>query len=90
MTRFEEAIARDMVRNEYYYHTAIRQWLEEDRDGALAKDIERLNRKVYAELFLTPDYDAWLGLVPEDTYAGLEKDGCACDPGAPSMRQIRR
>ena len=76
-----------MVRNEFYYHTHIHQWLEEDRDGTLSHDVEALNRRVYAELFLTPDYDAWLGLVPEDTYTALEKDGCACDKGAPPMRQ---
>jgi hypothetical protein len=85
--RFQGAIARDMVRNEYYYHTLIHQWLEEDQDGSLAADVEALNRRVYQDLFLTPDYDAWLGLVPEDTYTAIEKDGCACDKGAPPMRQ---
>ena len=88
--RFEDAIARDMVRNEYYYHTLIHQWLEEDKDGSLTGDVEALNRRVYQELFLTPDYDAWLGLVPEDTYTAIEKDGCACDKGAPPMRQSKR
>ena len=87
LRRFEESIARDMVRNEFYYHTQIHQWLEEDKDGALANDVEALNRRVYDELFLTPDYDAWLGLVPEDTYTALEKDGCACEAGAPPMRR---
>ena len=87
LRRFEESIARDMVRNEFYYHTQIHQWLEEDKDGKLASDVEALNRRVYDELFLTPDYDAWLGLVPEDTYTALEKDGCACEAGAPPMRR---
>lgn len=87
LRRFEESVGRDMVRNEFYYHTQIHQWLEEDKDGKLAVDVEALNRRVYDELFLTPDYDAWLGLVPEDTYTALEKDGCACDPGAPPMRK---
>lgn len=87
LRRFEESIGRDMVRNEFYYHPQIHQWLEEDKDGNLAADVEALNRRVYDELFLTPDYDAWLGLVPEDTYTALEKDGCACDSGAPPMRK---
>ncbi len=90
LNRFESAIAGDMVRNEYFYHTQIHQILESDRDGKLSKDVESLNRKVYEELFLTPDYDAWLGLVPEDTYTALEKDGCACDAGAQPMRQKRQ
>lgn len=87
LRRFEAAIARDMARNEYYYHNRIHQWLEEDREGKLSRDVEALNRRVYQDLFLTPDYDAWLGLVPEDTYTAIEKDGCACDKGAPPMRQ---
>ena len=87
--RFESAIARDMVRNEYYFHTLIHQWLEEDKDGTLTRDVEAFNKRVYAELFLTPDYDEWLGLVPEDTYTALEKDGCACDKGAPPMHTTR-
>jgi len=89
LENFESAIARDMVRNEYYFHTLIHQWLEEDKDGTLTRDVEALNKRVYAELFLTPDYDEWLGLVPEDTYTALEKDGCACDKNAPPMRTTK-
>ena len=81
LDRFEIAIAGDMVRNEYFYHAHIHQLLETDSSETLSKDIEALNRKIYEELFLTPDYDAWLGMVPDDTYTALEKDGCACDPG---------
>lgn len=87
---FESAIARDMVRNEYYFHTLIHQWLEEDHDSKLATDVEALNKRVYTELFLTPDYDEWLGLVPADTYTALEKDGCACDKGAPPMHSVKQ
>jgi hypothetical protein len=57
--------------------------------GGLTGWGEAMNRRVYQELFLTPDYDAWLGLVPEDTYTGIEKDGCACDKGALPMRQSK-
>ena len=87
LDRFEIAIAGDMVRNEYFYHAHIHQLLETDSSETLSKDIEALNRKIYEELFLTPDYDAWLGMVPDDTYTALEKDGCACDPGAQPMRK---
>ncbi len=89
LDNFESAIIRDMVRNEYYFHTLIHQWLEEDKDGTLSRDVEAFNKRVYAELFLTPDYDEWLGLVPEDTYTALERDGCACDKGAPPMHTTR-
>ncbi len=86
LRRFESAIALDTVRNEYLFHIQIHQWLEEDETDRLRGDVETLNKRVYSELFLTPDYDAWLGLVPDDTYTALEKDGCACDKGAPPMR----
>jgi hypothetical protein len=85
LARFTIAITNDMVRNEYLNHNRIHQWLEEDTKGVLSGNVEELNKKVYELLFLTPDYDAWLGLVPEDTYTALEKDGCACDKGAPPM-----
>ncbi|HWE95567.1 MAG TPA: hypothetical protein VG269_16500 [Tepidisphaeraceae bacterium] len=84
--RFEGAIAEDTVRNEYAFHVQIHRWLAADKGGQLSGDVERLNKHVYAVLFLTPDYDAWLGLVPDDTYTALEKDGCACDKGAPPMK----
>jgi hypothetical protein len=86
LRRFEDAIALDTLRNDYLFHTQIHQWLEQDTTNHLCHDMEALNKRVYSELFLTPDYDAWLGLVPEDTYTALEKDGCACDKGAPPMR----
>jgi hypothetical protein len=86
LERFEHAIALDTVRNQYLFHTQIHQWLEEDTTDHLRRDVEALNKRVYSELFLTPDHDAWLGLVPDDTYTALEKDGCACDKGAQRMR----
>jgi hypothetical protein len=80
LRNFEAAMSEDTIRNEFLFHSQIHQWLEEPVTGlALARDVEALNKKVYAELFLTPDHDAWLGLVPENVYTGLEKDGCACD-----------
>ena len=53
------------------------------RAAVLARDVEAFNTKVYDEIFLTPDHDAWLGLVPDDTYAALENDGCACQKHVP-------
>ncbi len=86
LAHFEEAIALDTVRNEYQFHLQIHEWLARDKSDHLRHDVEALNQRVYTDLFLTPDFDAWLGLVPDDTYTALEKDGCACDKGAPPMR----
>lgn len=69
---FERAIALDTVRNEYLLHSKLRAWLLSNR-GML--DTEAFNERVYAELFLTPSTDPWLGLVRPDTYTALDNDG---------------
>ena len=66
------------MRNEYGFHRKLHQWFAArvpetvDPSGP-----DRLNEKVYAELFLTPSSDPWLGLVPEDAYSALQADGLA-------------
>lgn len=69
---FQRSIALDTVRNEYVLHTKLHAWLIADptRD-----DVNALNEKVYAELFLTPRSDPWLGLLSADTYTALEGGG---------------
>ncbi len=69
---FETAIAQDTVRNEYQLHGKLHQWFGE---GTAPVDLEKLNEKIYAELFLTPREDPWIGLVPPDTYTGLTNGG---------------
>ena len=69
---FEKAMAIDTVRNEYLLHSRIHQWfVERNQTGT----IYQLNEKVYAELFLTPSSDPWLGLVSPDIYSAIEGDG---------------
>ena len=65
-------IALDTVRNEYLMRTKLYAWLIEDRGRS---DLETFNEKVYAELFLTPASDPWLGLFTPDTYVALEGGG---------------
>ena len=71
-TALERAVAEDTVRNEYVFRARIHGWLAR---GAVASDVASLNEKVYAELFLTPSWDAWLGLRPAGAYSGIDKDG---------------
>ncbi len=68
----ERSVAEDTVRNEYVFRARIHGWLAR---GAVASDVVSLNEKVYAELFLTPSWDAWLGLRPAGAYSGIDKDG---------------
>jgi len=69
---FQRSVALDTVRNEYVLHTRLHAWLIADPTRG---DVDALNEKVYAELFLTPRSDPWLGLLSADTYTALEGGG---------------
>lgn len=73
IANFERSVAEDTVRNEYTFHRTIHVWFARHAEETKAVDV--LNKRVYAELFLTPDSDPWLGLVPADTYTALQDDG---------------
>jgi len=68
-------IALDTVRNEYLMHTKLYAWLVADRNRFDRIDLDALNKRVYAELFLTPASDPWLGLFSPETYMALEGGG---------------
>jgi hypothetical protein len=67
----EGSIAVDTVRNEYQFHRQIHSWLVADA----SPNVETLNERVYAQLFLTPSSDPWLGLAPVDAYTALPNAG---------------
>jgi Skp family chaperone for outer membrane proteins len=69
--QFEQNLALDTVRNEYLFHTKLYTWLQE---GA-GEDLNKFNEKIYAELFLTPSADPWLGLYAPEIYNGIENSG---------------
>ncbi len=72
----ESSIAVDTVRNEYQLHRRIHQWLA---DPAFRAELESFNDRVYAELFLTPKSDPWLGLAPADAYTALRDGGVVAE-----------
>ena len=72
LAALERTIAIDTVRNEYLFRRTLHEWLA--KDGA-AVDLAALNERVYAELFLTPSSDKWLGLLPDAGFTGIENDG---------------
>ena len=72
LRKFQELIALDTIRNEYILHSKLYAWLMRDPER---RDLEKLNEKVYASLFLTPDSDPWLGLVSTDVYTALDNGG---------------
>ncbi len=75
----QSSIALDTVKNEYLFHRQIHDWLAAGPNSAPDSnneyDVDVLNERVYAELFLTPSSDPWLGLMPADTYTALENNG---------------
>ena len=70
--RLESSIALDTVRNEYLLHQKLHTWFA---SATAPSDVEKLNERVYTELFLTPSSDPWIGLVPAGTYTGLNNGG---------------
>jgi hypothetical protein len=72
LRNLQRSIAEDTVRNEFLLHSQIHDWFVQD---AAPGDLRRLNAKIYAELFLMPESDPWLGLAPANTFTGLENNG---------------
>lgn len=75
----ESAVSLDTVRNEYLLHRRVHEWFAA---GEAPADVQPLNERVYAELFLTPSTDPWLGLVPPDTYTALDRGGLVVEKSA--------
>jgi hypothetical protein len=69
--KLEQNIALDTVRNEYLMHTTFYAWLLADPE----RDVNKLNQRVYSELFLTPASDPWLGMYSADVYTALDGGG---------------
>lgn len=70
--KLQRNIALDTVRNEYLMRTRLYAWLIENQ---YRSDVNELNKNVYAELFLTPAADPWLGLFSPEIYTALEGGG---------------
>lgn len=72
LANLKRSIAEDTVRNEYQFHARIHEWLAAP---GTTTTVEALNSRVYAELFLTPDSDPWLGLAPLAEFSAVENGG---------------
>jgi hypothetical protein len=72
IANFESAMALDTARNEYMLHRQIHQWFTQPN---ITSNVNILNERVYAQLFLTPSSDPWLGLMSSETYSAIENDG---------------
>lgn len=70
--KLTRSIAEDTVRNEYELHSRLHEWFVQ---GTAPASLEALNAKVYADIFLTPASDPWLGLAPDDVFSALDHGG---------------
>jgi hypothetical protein len=70
---FERSLAEDTVRNEYVLHHRLHRL---GADGfAPACDLGAADARIYADLFLSPLDDPWLGLAPAAVYTALPERG---------------
>jgi hypothetical protein len=72
LQNFERSLAEDTRQNETVLHRRLHEWFA---NGEVSDDVEKLNERVYAELFLTPSSDPWLGLTSNNTYTALPDNG---------------
>lgn len=68
LTGLRRTVALDTLVNAEL-HGVIHGWFAAEE----VQDLASLNERVYAELFLTPSDDPWLGLNPTATFAALEQ-----------------
>ena len=78
VAQLSNSIAEDSIRNQYLLHRQIHDWFAQRQNLDSLAD---MNKRVYAEVFLTPATDPWIGLRP-DTYTGLQDDGVTLSPVA--------
>lgn len=72
LQNLERYLALDTVRNEYMMRSKLHGMFVADF-GAV--NLETLNERVYARLFMTPRTDPWLGLYSPDIYTALDDGG---------------
>ncbi len=71
LKRLNEFISLDTTRNDFLYRTQIYDWLNQ----TLTNDLDAFNARVYADVFMTPNSDKWLGLYSSDVYTAIDGNG---------------
>lgn len=69
LERLRESVSEDGLRNEAFLHRRIHERLAA---SAALPDWRAFNAWVYAELFLTPAGDPWLGLAPSELLSAVQ------------------
>ncbi len=71
LVSLDQTIAADTLHNDLVLRRAIRARMLDQLGAGELPELAALNAWVYAEIFLTPATDPWLGMLPTETYTGL-------------------
>jgi hypothetical protein len=72
LANLKRSVAEDTLRDELDFHLRIHQWFANSPNVV---SFEALNQRVYAELFLTPASDPWLGLLQDQAFSAVAGGG---------------
>jgi hypothetical protein len=73
LRKLQQSVAADTVRDNYMFRPQILTFLEEAQAHGFTLD--QINNWVYAQVFLTPKDDPWLGFAPQDVFSGIAQNG---------------
>lgn len=68
-----DSVALDTVRNNYMLRTKILAILSSPNGRSMS--LQQVNDWVYAQIFLTPGQDPWLGMAPPDVFSAIDGNG---------------
>lgn len=78
--QLEQSIAGDTALNEFVLRPRLRRWFIE---GRIPADLGQLTNMLYAELFLTPLDDPWMGMANVEFWSALDHDGLTAPRATP-------
>ncbi|HYC61827.1 MAG TPA: hypothetical protein VEK79_19905 [Thermoanaerobaculia bacterium] len=71
LENLERTLEADTRINEQKFHAQIHRWFAVGE----VTTVDAMNDRAYDELFLTPRDDAWMGLVSDTSFTGIEGEG---------------
>ena len=83
LRNLRRTVAVDTIVNQYDLHRQINGWFAMGE----VRNLASLNERIYAELFLTPSNDPWLGLKPEGVFTAIPEGSIIAVPDGPSAGQ---
>ncbi|HUB67705.1 MAG TPA: hypothetical protein VL981_09500 [Candidatus Methylacidiphilales bacterium] len=73
LRNMQKTVSVDTVRDNYMLRPKILGFLQASEAHRFS--LAEINNWVYAQIFLTPKDDPWLGLAPQDVFSGIAENG---------------